>query len=214
MPSTPFSIHHSEASFSQVSLPSYIVRAVRLYNQDEQYAYAPSSWATPLTTPARARIIENQPLPSAQMYLNSYRNPHRRPFDENDERPWSFSLFSSCFDTPRPFFKTLLCPCFMYARNKSDLEALERNERPGRTRREGLGFDMLLHAFLTIVCCAGWILQVSIHYQVHRHLLRTPLSPSSKTGQRINTRRRYNVRGSECGDWYEPHLHFNVLIPS
>ncbi|TCD59890.1 hypothetical protein EIP91_011257 [Steccherinum ochraceum] len=123
-------------------------------------------------------VYNQQPGAVPQMSIN--RNVLNKPYNHNNERPWSHGLFT-CFGDCSTCFVSWLCPCIIWSQNKSRLEYLEHTGQPHPDGGESFGNDCLIHGVLTACGGLGWVLQI---------------------GTRTSTRERYRIEGNPVKDCF------------
>lgn len=124
--------------------------------------------------------VHTQPMPMPGMILvpaGGNRNAKNLPMKDGG-REWSHGL-CNCGGECGTWFMACCFPCVTYGQNKERLMYLRNHGQPHPEDGGCFNEHCLFHAGLTMCGGWGWILQIT---------------------NRTDTRARYSIRGSGCGD--------------
>jgi len=123
-------------------------------------------------------IVDSQPKPSVPMAVRGGdRNAMKMLILCDGLRDWSYGLFD-CFADLSACIQSILCPCYIYSRNRQRLAYLEEYGVPFQGRVESCNHDCVSYGCLRLIHAAAALQVIT----------------------RSNVRRRYGIRGNDFKD--------------
>jgi len=144
-------------------------------NMNKMSTIQEQSIQLPMSSPT---LTTYQPKATTPMVAD-IKNVLEKPKYPNGEREWSYGMYGCCCENYGTCCFACLCPCIVYAKLKSRVSYLERNNYPHPEGGSGCNSDCFIHCCLSSLCAVGWVLQI---------------------GQRSTVRDRYRISGNGCAD--------------